>query len=192
MRKATALLAAVLAALFSWLAVPAQATQGNGYAMGVKPNYWTICVANGYGPTVSGPVLSWNYPTHQLEVHLQNRCDGYSVTNRMTIDNVNNSGACIQYQRLNNTAPTGYQHGGTGAYYYIWNNNPIVDINTRAGCNNAGGQLEHNAAKGVGYILGLAYSTCSGADACVMGADNNGVTRATFGDNVDMNVIYRP
>jgi hypothetical protein len=174
------------------LTAPAQAvvdSAGNGYAMGVQPNYWTICVANGYGPTVGGPVLSWNYPGRQLAVHLQNRCDGYSITNRLTIDNINNSGACIQYTRLNNTAPTKYQHGGSGAGYYIWNNNPVIWINTRSGCNNAGGQLEHNAGKGMGYILGLAYDDCND---CIMGPDNNLVTRASNGDSLDANVIYQP
>lgn len=175
--------------------VPAEATvstpaavqsAGNGYAMGVLPNYWTLCVANGYGPTVVGPVASWNYPGRALTISVRNTCTGYSVTNRMTIDNINNSGACIQYTRLNNTAPTKYQHWGP--YYYIWNNNPVIWINTRTGCNNAGGQLEHNAAKGVGYILGLAYDDCND---CVMGPDNNLVTRATNGDSLDANTIYQ-
>lgn len=163
-------------------------TAGNGYAMGVQPDYWDICVANGYGPSAGGPVLSWNYPGRQLNVHLLNRCDGYSVTNRLTIDNVNNSGACIQYTRLNSTAPTKYQHGGSGAAYYIWNNNPVVWINTSAACFQNAAQLYHNMAKGIGYILGLAYSTCT---ECVMG-NNNDVYNATNADSLDANVIYQP
>lgn len=163
----------------------AMLTPGNGFAMGVLPNYWTLCVANGYGPTVGGPVLSWNYPGRALTISLRNVCTGYSITNRMTIDNVNNAGACIQYSNLGHTA-TQQQHWGP--YYWIWNQNPVIWINTRSGCNNAGGQLEHNAAKGVGYILGLAYGTCSD---CVMGPDNNFVTRATNADSLDANVIYQ-
>lgn len=160
-------------------------TAGNGFAMGVLPNYWTLCVANGYGPTVGGPVLGWNYPGRALTISLQNRCSEYSITNRMTIDNVNNAGACIQYSNLGHTS-TQRQHWGP--YYWIWNQNPVIWVNTRSGCNNAGGQLEHNAAKGVGYILGLAYGTCSD---CVMGPDNNLVTRATNGDSLDANTIYQ-
>lgn len=159
-------------------------TAGNGFAMGVLPNYWTLCVANGYGPTVGGPVLSWNYPGRALAISLRNICTGYSITNRMTIDNINNSGACLQYANLGNMGLQ--QHWGP--YYYIWNQNPIIFVNTRSGCNNAGGQLVHNAAKGVGYILGLAYGTCND---CVMGPDNNGVIAATNGDSLDANVIYQ-
>jgi len=159
-------------------------TAGNGFAMGVLPNYWTLCVANGYGPTVGGPVLSWNYPGRALTISLRNVCTGYSITNRMTIDNVNNAGACIQYSNLGNMGLQ--QHWGP--YYYIWNQNPVIWVNTRSGCNNAGGQLVHNAAKGVGYILGLAYSTCND---CVMGPDNNLVPGATNGDSLDANTIYQ-
>ena len=160
-------------------------TAGNGFAMGVLPNYWTLCVANGYGPTVSGPVLGWNYPGRALTISLRNVCTGYSITNRMTIDNVNNAGACIQYSNLGHT-PNQMQHWGP--YYWVWNQNPVIWVNTRSGCNNAGGQLEHNAAKGVGYILGLVYGTCTD---CVMGPDNNLVTRATNGDSLDANTIYQ-
>lgn len=159
-------------------------TAGNGFAMGVLPNYWTLCVANGYGPTVVGPVGSWNYEGRALTISIRNVCTGYSITNRMTIDNINNAGACIQYSNLGNGGQ--FQHWGP--YYYIWNQNPVIWINTRSGCNNAGGQLVHNAAKGVGYILGLVYSTCSD---CVMGPDNNLVPYATNGDSLDANTIYQ-
>lgn len=159
-------------------------TAGNGFAMGVLPNYWTLCVANGYGPTVVGPVGSWNYEGRALTISIRNICTGYSITNRMTIDNINNGGACLQYANLGNGGQ--FQHWGP--YYYIWNQNPIIFVNTRSGCNNAGGQLVHNAAKGVGYILGLAYSTCSD---CVMGPDNNLVPYATNGDSLDANTIYQ-
>ncbi len=215
MRKAIIGLAGVLAALLAWIgAAPASAvgdwgtqaappaqnwdwgaqtpqsptttsTAGNGYAMGVRPNYYTICVANGYGPSAGGPVLSWNYTGFRLDVRLQNRCDGYSVTNRLTIDNVNNSGSCIQYTRLNSTAPTKYFHDVWSGY--IWNNNPVVWINTSAACFQNSAQLYHNMAKGIGYILGLAYSTCTD---CVMG-NNNLIYNATYGDAVDANVIYQ-
>jgi hypothetical protein len=213
MRKATIVLGVILAFLgLGLVATPAQAddssrevsstatawdwgtqaapdstdSAGNGYAMGVRPNWWTLCIANGYGPTVVGPAASWNYPGRALTISVRNVCTGYSVTNRMTIDNINNSGACIQYTRLNNTAPTQLAH--LYAAWYIWNNNPVIWINTRSGCNGAGGQLEHNAGKGVGYILGLAYDDCS---TCLMGPDSNNVTRASNGDSLDANVIYQ-
>jgi hypothetical protein len=159
-------------------------TAGNGFAMGVLPNYWTLCVANGYGPTVGGPVLSWNQPPRALTIALRNVCVyDYSITNRMTIDNINNAGACIQYSNLGN----GGLHQHWGPYYYIWNQNPVIWINTRSGCNGPG-QIEHNAGKGVGYILGLAYGTCND---CIMGPDNNLVTRATWGDGLDADQIYQ-
>lgn len=164
-------------------------TPGHGYAMGVRPYYYNICVANGYGASAPGPVTSWNDSGFQLHVVIQNRCDGYSVTNRMTIDNVNNAGACIQYSRLESTYPTKYQHGALW-FGYIWNNNPVVWINTETPrCNHYPGQIYHNMAKGVGYILGLAYSDCFD---CIMGDYTNGTTEATYGDKIDMNVIYRP
>jgi hypothetical protein len=158
-------------------------TAGNGNAMGVLPNYWTLCVANGYGPTVGGPVLSWNYPTLALTISLQNRCDGYSITNRMTIDNLSNAGACIQYSNTRTTAPTKYIHWGP--YFYIWNQNPVIWVNTQ--CNNPG-VIEHSACKGVGYILGLVY--VSGTPESCMGTDP-GWNRATYGDVIDTNQIYQ-
>jgi hypothetical protein len=157
-------------------------TAGNGFAMGVSPNWWTLCVANGYGPTVGRAVLGWNWPPRQPTISLQNRCDGYSITNRMTIDNINNSGACIQYTNLGHSAsPLGHLHSA----FYIWNQNPVIWVNTRSGCADAG-EIEHDAAKGVGYILGLAYSTCSD---CVMG-NSNAITQALSQDSLDVNVIY--
>lgn len=202
MRRATIALIGCLGLLLSLLAVPAEAswdwgkkvpqatttvtTPGHGVAMGGQPNWWTICVANGYGPT-AGLVSNWNWPGRQLDVNVQNRCDGYSITNRMTIDNVSNYGACIQYSNLGHTTYK-YQHGGTGAYYYIWNQNPVIWINTASHCHRDNVQLYHNIQKGVGYILGLAYGTC---DLCIMGPDTNNTPYVTNGDSLDTNVIYQ-
>lgn len=160
-------------------------TAGNGNAMGVQPNWWTICIANGYGPTAAGPAGSWNDPVRSLTVSVRNICTGYSITNRMTVDNVNNAGACIQYSNTGTTAPTAMQHWGP--YYYIWDENIVIWANTRSGCNDPG-EIEHSVCKGVGYALGLVY--VSGTPETCMGTDN-GWNRATFGDLVDVNEIYK-
>jgi hypothetical protein len=188
-KKIWALLSAFVLGL-SLISVPANAkpetveTGSNGFAMGGYPNYWTICVANGYGPT-AGVINNWNWEGFRLTVNVQNRCDGYSITNRMTIDNfATMGGACIVYT---NTHKTWSPARGK----YIWDQNPVVWINTVAGCFDNNTELYHNIQKGVGYVLGLGYNpnTCG----CIMGSsdyDTNNIPYVTYGDALDMNVIY--
>lgn len=158
----------------------------HGIAMGGLPNYWTICVANGYGPT-AGVINHWNWTGYRLSVRLQNRCDGYSIYNRLTIESTyQSSGTCIFYTNTGRTSGTQLRYGLKT--YYIWNQNPVVWINTAPQCFRDNIQLYHNIQKGVGYILGLAYST----DALsIMGPDSNDIAYVQSPDAGDMNQIYR-
>lgn len=159
-------------------------TGSNGFAMGGYPNYWTICVANGYGPT-AGVVNNWNWEGRRLAVHVQNRCDGYSITNRMTIDNQNVPGAaCIQFS--NNHTTYSPARGKK-----IYDGNIVVWINTAPGCFDNNIELYHNMQRGVGQALGLGPNVNSCY--CVVGAnsyDTNNIPYVINADSQDMNVIY--
>lgn len=160
-------------------------TGANGFAMGSYPNYWTICVANGYGPT-AGLVENWgNWPGRRLVVNALNRCTGYSITNRMTIEAENApGGACISYT---NTHKTWSPARGK----YIWDQNPIVWINTAPGCFDNNTELYHNIQKGVGYVLGIGYNP--NGCLCVMGSDSfdtNNIPYVVNADSLDASVIY--
>lgn len=160
-------------------------TGSNGFGMGGLPNFWTICVANGYGPT-AGLITNWNWAGHRLAVHVQNRCDGYSATNRMTIDNIFATGApCIQFTNTHTTAIVGRKGKD------IFDQNIVVWINTAAPCFDSNTELYHNIQRGVGYALGLSYNPnqCS----CVQGAtqaDINSIPYVVNADVLDMGVDY--
>jgi hypothetical protein len=195
MKKLWILLCALLISL-SLLSVPAQATEevkaspvaaqtgSNGYAMGTYPDYWTICVANGYGPT-AGIINNWNWEGRRFNIHVLNRCTGYSITNRMTIDNVNNTGPCLQ---LDN--PETVWSPARGKNIFV--NNPILFINTSTACwHNQPIELYHRIQMYVGWVLGLSYdlSVCN----CIMGATNQDITTVPYvtnADSQDLNVIY--
>lgn len=177
-----------MALLIGGLIVSAPAAQGNavavqtganGFAAGGYPNYWTLCVANGYGPT-AGVINNWNDWGFRMHVSVQNRCDGYSITNRMTIDNAYvTGGPCIAF---GNTQTAWSPARGK----YIWTNNLIVRINTAAPCFDSNTELYHNIQRGVGYWLGLAYDPAQCL--CVMGStqyDINNIPYVTYGDVYD-------
>lgn len=155
-------------------------TGANGFAMGGYPNYWTLCVANGYGPT-AGVINNWNDWGFRLHIAVQNHCDGYSITNRMTIDSQNAPGAaCLEY---NNTHKTWSPARGK----YIWDQNPIIWVNTAPGCFDNNTELYHNIQKGVGYVLGLGYNP--NQCLCIMGSNNydtNNIPYVTYGDVYDV------
>lgn len=160
-------------------------TGSNGLGMGGLPNFWTICVANGYGPT-AGLITNWNWAGHRLAVHVQNRCDGYSATNRMTIDNYAVTNApCITFSNTHTT----YILGRKGKA--IFDQNVVVWINTAAPCFDNNIELYHNIQRGVGYVLGLSYNPIECG--CVQGAtqeDINGIPYVTNADALDMGVDY--
>lgn len=180
MRKIFVVLALLAASLFAVTPATAKSTTGaNGFAAGGYPNYWTLCVANGYGPT-AGVINNWNDWGYRLHIAVQNRCDGYSITNRMTIDNMYvTNGPCIAF---NNTQVAWSPARGK----YIWTNNLIVWINTAAPCFDNNIELYHNIQRGVGYWLGLAYDPDQCL--CVMGSsyyDINNIPYVTHGDVYD-------
>lgn len=156
-----------------------------GWKMGGLPNHWTICVANGYGPTAEGLIENWNWSGFRLAVNVLNRCDGYSVTNRMTIDNFYQpGGVCIKYTRM--------ERGNIDSQSaVIFTNNPVVSVNTASPCFDSNVELYHNIARGVGHVLGLHYMTVTCL--CVMGATNYDITTTpyvTYKDAFWMNKVY--
>lgn len=154
-------------------------TGANGYAAGGYPNYWTLCVANGYGPT-AGVINNWNDWGYRLHIAVQNRCDGYSITNRMTIDNVHiPNGSCITF---GNTQSAWSPARGK----QIWTNNLVAKINTAEPCFSNNVELYHNIQRAVGYWLGLAMNLVQCL--CIQGSgsfDVNNIPYVTNGDVVD-------
>lgn len=161
-RKISATLAAALLALGAGVAVPAQSTpeaatgtagvQYEQWKMGGRPASSTICVANGIAGLNVGFVFDQlERADSSLSIVTENRCDGYSITNRMTVDDASWSGtSCAQF--LN-----------TGRVYdsvqgkYIWNQNVVIRYNTSDYCWGTETAKRHRLAMFMEYILGASY-----------------------------------
>ncbi len=174
MRRATILIAAVLA--FAGLTVPAaqtassapvsaQSAQMEDWKMGALPMQGTICAANGIGGTypLKYVLEKWNNPSYSsLALTVLNRCDGYSITNRMTVESYVASGTTCA--KFTNTG----SHWDSAQGKYIWDQNVVVWVNHSDYCMPNDTAHAHRLALYVGYILGFSvvnYTDCY----CVMG-----------------------
>lgn len=159
-----------------------------GWAMGGYPNYWTICAANGVGGTYwPNLVRKWTWVGHELNLVVQNRCDGYSITNRFTFEYYNNE-SDPNCAKITNNHKTWSPARGK----YIWDQNPVLWVNIRSGCADNPTEYDHNVQEYVGWLLGLEPDPdlCS----CVMGTqawDRNNIRYVVLHDILDMDVVYR-
>lgn len=160
-----------------------------GWAMGGYPNYWTVCAANGVGTAYwANLVGNWTWPGHELDLRVQNRCDGYSITNRFTFTYYTDANDPNCAKITNNHRTWSPARGK-----YIWDQNPILWVNLKQVCI-AGGSVEydHRVQMYVGWLLGLNLdpTTCY----CVMGSggyDRGNTRYVVLHDILDMDVVYR-
>lgn len=165
MRKATMILAC-LVTLFSALPLltPAQAESAavqveRDSKMGALPAQSTICAANGVGsayPTLEYAVEKWNDASYgALHLTVLNRCDGYSITNRMTIEGYfDGTTTCGKFTNLGKSWDSAQGK-------YIYNQNPIIWVNLSDFCVGTDTVEAHRFQMYVGYILGLDYVNVS-------------------------------
>lgn len=176
MRKATTLLASIgllVAALIS--GAPAQAApqapavsqsaQMEDWKMGALPMQGTICAANGIGGTypLKYVLEKWNNPSYSgLALSVLNRCDGYSITNRLTVESYVAAGtSCAKFTNTGS-------HWDSVQGKYIWDQNIVVWVNHSDYCMPNDTAHAHRLALYVGYILG--FTVQNGFDCyCVMG-----------------------
>lgn len=193
MRKATIVLALIIA-LFG-LTAPAQAapavTTGvqveTAYKMGALPAQYKICVINGVGADYPLEYLleRWNEASYgALQLVVQNRCTGYSITNRMTVyAYIDNTSTCgIITQRGSYWDPSQQKN--------IYNQNPIIYVNQNSLCASNDTEQAHRFAMYVGVVLGLGYETATWK---VMGTNLtalNNVKYPTAADKQDMAGVY--
>ncbi len=161
MKRVIALLVACLMGV-TVLSPPAEASTSSvqwaerDTKMGARPASSVICIANGIANYPTEYVLEkWNRSGYALALTVRNSCTGYSVTNRMTVtlyrdDNTPN---CGKFTNL------GRQWDAVQGKY-IWNQNPVVWLNTNPYCAANDTIWAHNMAMFTGVILGLDYSTC--------------------------------
>lgn len=166
----------------------APAAAATGWKLGGLPNSWTICVANGVGTTyVKSLVERWNAPAYRLKVSVLNRCDSYSITNRMTLYYYNEPGSttCAKFENTHKSWDAVQRK-------YIWDQNVILKVNINDYCASSPTEYDHRFQMYTGYLFGLYYDV--EACDCVMGSssyDLNNSRYVTYRDVTDMNEIYK-
>lgn len=196
-RFITALLLAFGLGVGGLQAVPAEATVSTpaisqlvavekNWKMGGRPASSTICMANGVENYSMAYVMSFlTNADSGLHLYVGNRCDGYSITNRMTIDTYTAAGTtCVQFL---NTHRTWDPVQGK----YIWDQNPIIKVNNSDYCMPNDTAIAHRFAMYTEYILGIDYeygsctATINGNVTCI-----NALKYATSRDRSLLNGVY--
>jgi hypothetical protein len=125
--------------------------QKTGWKLGRLPAAGTLCIANGVDSYFATVIGRLNTSAFYPNIAVLNRCDGYSIENRMTIDNYSDSTAVCS--KFTNTGRAWDAAQG----YYVWNQNPVLWYNTSDYCLGAQPVMDHRIDMYVEYILGLQY-----------------------------------
>lgn len=163
-----------------------QSATYENWKMGGRPASSTICMANGVAGYSMAYVMGFLTDQNSgLKLSVLNRCDGYSITNRMTIDDYSAAGTtCVQFANTHKT-----WDGVQGKY--IWDQNVVIKVNTSDYCMPNDTATAHRFAMYTEYILGLSYeygsctATINGNVTCV-----NALKYATTRDRQELNVVY--
>lgn len=163
-----------------------QSAQYEDWKMGARPASSTICLANGVAGYSMAYVMGFLTDQNSgLKLYVGNRCDGYSITNRMTITTYSDSTTtCSKYTN------TGRVWDGVQGKY-IWNQNPVIWANTNDFCMPNDTAKAHRFALFVEYILGATPETdaCRGTIGSTLACINQ-VKYAQLYDRQLMNHIY--
>lgn len=162
-RRITTILASCLLALgIGFTAVPAPAAPVasdtaqwslTGWKLGALPAQATLCVANGVGGD-----YPYKYVIEQINntawgpnISVLNRCDGYSITNRMTIDGyVDSTSTCAKFTNTHRT------YDSTQGKE-VWDQNVVLWYNLSDFCIGEDTVRAHRTAMYIEYVLGLSY-----------------------------------
>jgi hypothetical protein len=155
--------------------------------MGALPMQSTICAANGVGGTypLAYVLGQWNDTSYgALRLSVLNRCDGYSITNRLTVEAYTDStSTCGKFTQAGSVWDA--RQGK-----YIYNQNPVVWVNLNDICAGNDTVKAHRFAMYVGYILGLGYTTTTNRVMCNTSWCNNNIKYVTGYDIRDMAGVY--
>jgi hypothetical protein len=157
--------------------------------MGGLPAQNVICAANGVGssyPQLEYAVEHWNDTNYgALRLSVLNRCDGYSITNRMTIEGYfDATTTCGKFTNLGKAWDSVQGK-------YIYNQNPIVWVNLSDYCVGTDTAEAHWFQMLVGYILGLNYvNTSPYRVMCYTAWCIGNIKYVTFPDIQDMAAVY--
>jgi hypothetical protein len=164
-----------------------QSAQYQSWKMGGRPASSTICLANGVENYSMAYVMSFLTDYNSgLSLSVRNRCDGYSITNRMTIDTYTAAGTtCVQFANTHRTydAVQGKE---------IWDQNIVIKVNNSDYCMPNDTAIAHRFALYVEYILGLSYEYGSTCNATINGNVPciNALKYATGRDRALLNNVY--
>lgn len=117
---------------------------------------------------------------------VQNRCDGYSITNRFTLESLNSTTiACAKITQA-------HQTWSPARGKYIWDQNPILWVNINDKCTTTPTSYDHRVQMYIGWLLGL-YPDPGDCN-CVMGNTTNDIYSIRYvvlHDILDQDVVYR-
>lgn len=212
MRKALSLLLALGAVLVGLAAIqPAQATAPavaavtapavlevpaatesaqwtlTGWKMGRLPAASTLCIANGVGGT-----YPYKYVIEQINntswgpnVSVLNRCDGYSIQNRATIDwYTDSTTTCAKFTNT-------HQSWDAAQGYWVHDQNPVIWYNLSDYCAGSDTPRAHRTAMYVEYIMGLQYDGVQvNAVICATAWCISNVKYVTYEDRRRLGYIY--
>lgn len=136
-----------------------------GWKLGGRPATATLCVANGIASDYPYKELieRINNPNYEPTITVLNRCDGYSITNRMTIESyVDSSTTCAKFTNTHRT----YDSVQGKA---IWDQNVVLWYNLSTYCigDGTGTVRAHRTGMFMEYVLGLSYDSSANINAVI-------------------------
>lgn len=158
-----------------------------GWKMGRLPAASTLCIANGVGGT-----YPYKYVIEQINntswgpnISVLNRCDGYSIQNRATIDwYTDGTTTCVKFTNT-------HQSWDAAQGYWVHDQNPVIWYNLSDYCVGSDTPRAHRTAMYVEYILGLQYDGVQvNAVICATSWCINNVKYVTFEDRRRLGYIY--
>lgn len=126
-----------------------------GWKLGRLPAQSTLCVANG---TLDITSYNYKYVIEQINnsswgpnISVLNRCDGYSIENRMTIEAYVASGTtCAKFTNTGRVWDAAQDA-------YVWNQNVVLWYNLSDYCVGDDTVRAHRTGMFMEYVLGLSY-----------------------------------
>jgi hypothetical protein len=160
-----------------------------GWKLGGRPASSTLCVANGIASDYPYEALieNINNPNYGPSITVLNRCDAYSITNRMTIASyVDSSTVCAKFTNTHRTYDS--VQGKS-----IWDQNVVLWYNNSTYCigDGTGPVRAHRVGMFMEYVLGLSYdNTVVNAVICSASSCYYNVPYVTSEDQRRLGYVY--
>lgn len=160
------------------------------WKLGGRPATATLCVANGIASDYpyASLIEAINNPNFQPSITVLNRCDGYSITNRMTIESYVQTGTTVCAKYTNT-----HQAWDAVQGKYIWDENIVLWYNNSTYCigDGTGPVRSHRVGMYMEYILGLQYdTTVVNAVICSASSCYYDVPYVTYEDQRRLGYVY--